>query len=159
MDIGHSEYELMLAETLRAPAYRAYRLGLEASLGIPIDASELEVHERIAAGFTIGTAKLFCDSDFFTAEIFSQIVPLNALLTRLPRAQLLTPGESDHLFRLAHVLTMTKVLFGDARKAQRWLCKPKQRFAGKQPISLLCTSQGTSLVEELLIQIADGLAL
>ncbi|MNP84731.1 hypothetical protein D3C76_1841620 [compost metagenome] len=50
------------------------------------------------------------------------------------------------------------MLFGDVQKAQRWLCKPKQRFAGEPPISLLCTSQGTRLIEELLIQVAEGLA-
>lgn len=72
----------MLAEIKRGPAYRAYRLRLQ-SLDIPIDASEQEIHKRIAAGFSAGTAKTFCDLDVFNAGAFHQIVPLNTLHTRL----------------------------------------------------------------------------
>ncbi|MNE85836.1 hypothetical protein D3C80_1828780 [compost metagenome] len=54
---------------------------------------------------------------------------------------------------------MAEALFGDAQIAQRWLCQPKKRFARQQPIDLLSTTQGTRLVEELLIQVAEGLAL
>ncbi|MNC70908.1 hypothetical protein D3C75_1217680 [compost metagenome] len=54
---------------------------------------------------------------------------------------------------------MAEALFGDVKKAQRWLSKPKQRFAWEQPIALLSTTQGTRMVEELLIQVAEGMVL
>jgi hypothetical protein len=47
----------MLAEVLHEEAYRAYRLRLEAFLHIPIDASELELHQCIAAGSRTGGSK------------------------------------------------------------------------------------------------------
>jgi putative toxin-antitoxin system antitoxin component (TIGR02293 family) len=76
----------------------------------------------------------------------------------LARGQRLSVSESDRLFRLAHVTAMAEVSFGDGQKAQRWLSKPKARFSGKHLITLLATSQGTRLVEQLLIQVAEGLA-
>jgi len=54
---------------------------------------------------------------------------------------------------------MAEALFGDEQKAQRWLSKPKQRFAMEPAYALLATSPGIHLVEELLIQLAEGLAL
>ncbi|EJM15420.1 Protein of unknown function (DUF2384), partial [Pseudomonas sp. GM21] len=38
-----------------------------------------------------------------------------------------------------------------------WLSKPKTRFSGHSPIAMLSTSQGTRQVEEVLIQLAEGL--
>ncbi|MBV7547307.1 MbcA/ParS/Xre antitoxin family protein [Pseudomonas sp. PDM26] len=54
---------------------------------------------------------------------------------------------------------MAEAVFGDGKKAQRWLSKPKQRVAMEQPFALLSTSEGTRLVEEMLIQVAEGLVL
>ncbi len=52
---------------------------------------------------------------------------------------------------------MAEVLFESDEKAWRWLSKPKTRFSGKSPIAMLSTSQGTRQVEEMLIQLAEGL--
>lgn len=95
----------------------------------------------------------------YDAVALNQIIPLGTLNTRLARSQRLSLGESDRLFRLAHVTAMAEALFGDVKKAQRWLSKPKQRFAWEQPIALLSTTQGTRMVEELLIQVAEGMVL
>lgn len=91
--------------------------------------------------------------------MLSQIIAPNTLNNRCARSQRFTLGESDRVFRLAHVTAMAETLFGDSQKAQRWLSKPKLRFAEKPPYALLSTSLGTRLVEEFLIQLAEGLAL
>ncbi|MFU2325079.1 antitoxin Xre/MbcA/ParS toxin-binding domain-containing protein [Pseudomonas sp. NFX98] len=149
----------MLAELLPPPAYRNYRCRLEASLQITLDASEQEIHALIVAGFAAERVKMFSDLDLYDAVALDQIIPLGTLYTRLARGQRLSLGESDRLFRLAHVTAMAEALFGDIEKARRWLSKPKQRFAWQPPIALLSTTQGTRMVEELLIQVAEGLAL
>ena len=51
---------------------------------------------------------------------------------------------------------MAQTLFGDDEKAKHWLSKSKDRFSGKSPIAMLSTTQGTRLIEELLIQTAEG---
>ncbi len=149
----------MLAELLPKPAYRQYRLRLEASLQIAVSASEQEIHELIAAGFAAERVKMLSELGVYDAAALNQIIPLGTLNTRLARSQRLSLGESDRLFRLAHVTAMAAALFGDVKKAQRWLSKPKQRFAWEQPIALLSTTQGTRMVEELLIQVAEGMVL
>ncbi|QJC81567.1 antitoxin Xre/MbcA/ParS toxin-binding domain-containing protein [Pseudomonas umsongensis] len=148
----------MFAEIMSAPAYRAYRLRLEASLRIPSDAADQEIHEIIAAGFASTRVNNWCEQSIFSADALSQVIPMSTVRRRLARGQRFTVGESDRLFRLAHVTAMAETVFGDKEKAQRWLCKPKQRFAGTPPIALLSTCQGTRLIEELLIELAEGLA-
>ncbi|MNY41823.1 hypothetical protein D3C86_1766650 [compost metagenome] len=70
----------------------------------------------------------------------------------------MTVEESDRLFRVAHITAMAQTLFGDDEKAKHWLSKSKDRFSGKSPIAMLSTTQGTRLIEELLIQTAEGFA-
>jgi putative toxin-antitoxin system antitoxin component (TIGR02293 family) len=67
-------------------------------------------------------------------------------------------NESDRLFRVAHITAMAETLFEYNEKAKRWLSKSKDRFSGKSPLAMLSTLQGTRQVEEMLIQVAEGLA-
>ncbi|KKX57526.1 antitoxin Xre/MbcA/ParS toxin-binding domain-containing protein [Pseudomonas putida] len=149
----------MLAQVLDEEAYRAYRHRLEAFLGIPIDASDIEIHALIEARFPAGRIKMLCEQGVVCTAALSQIISPNTLNSRCARRQRLTLGESDRVFRFAHITAMAETLFGDDQKAQRWLSKPKQRFAMEPPYALLSTSLGTLLVEEFLIQVAEGLAL
>ena len=71
----------------------------------------------------------------------------------------MTVDESDRLFRSAHITAMAEAVFGEADKAKRWLSKPKERFSGLTPMQMLTTQQGTTQVEEMLLQIAEGFGL
>ncbi|APC18313.1 antitoxin [Pseudomonas frederiksbergensis] len=148
----------MFAEVMCDKAYRAYRVRLETLLHIPVDASDQDIHELIEAGFSATSVKTLCDLGALSPVACSHIISLNTLNTRLARGQHLSVSESDRLFRHAHITAMAEVLFGDGKKARRWLSKSKARFSGENPIALLSTSPGTRLVEEMLIQVAEGLA-
>ncbi|MCY1461567.1 putative toxin-antitoxin system antitoxin component [compost metagenome] len=86
------------------------------------------------------------------------IFPVSTLKLRLADDQRLTADESGLLFRVAHIVAMAEALFKDDVKVKRWLSKSKERFSGKSPIAMLSTSHGTRRVEEMLIQLADGIA-
>jgi putative toxin-antitoxin system antitoxin component (TIGR02293 family) len=148
----------MFTEILRENAYGAYRVRLEALLHIPTDASDQHVHKLIEAGFSAGSVKALCDLGRVSPLERDQIIPLKALKARLARGQRLTVEESDHLFRVAHIIAMAQTLFGDDQKAKPWLSKSKDCFSGKSPIAMLSTFQGTRRVEEMLIQVGEGLA-
>jgi putative toxin-antitoxin system antitoxin component (TIGR02293 family) len=148
----------MLAEVMHEKAYRAYRVRLETLLRIPIDASDQDIHEFITAGFWAARVKMLYDIGALSPATRNHIIALNALNFRLARGQRLSVSESDRLFRHAHITAMAEVLFGDSKKARRWLNKSKRRFSGETPNALLSTSQGTRLVEEMLIEVAEGLA-
>jgi putative toxin-antitoxin system antitoxin component (TIGR02293 family) len=149
----------MLAEVLRDPGYSAYRARLQILLEIPESASDLEIHTRISQGFSAARLMRLTEEGIVTPLERDQIIPLRTLKNRLERDQPLTVEESDRLFRSAHITAMAEAIFGDTDKAKRWLSKPKGRFSGLTPMQLLTTQQGTSQVEEMLLQIAEGFAL
>ncbi|OOQ46641.1 antitoxin [Pseudomonas fluorescens] len=148
----------MIASVMRKDAYRDYRVRLELILHIPTNASEQDIHELIEAGFLADSVIVLCDTGLIGPSERNQITPLRTLKTRLATRQRLTVHESDRVFRFAHIIAIAVTLFGSDEKAKRWLSKPKDRFLGKAPFAMLSTLQGTRLVEEMLIQVAEGIA-
>ncbi len=52
---------------------------------------------------------------------------------------------------------MLRQSFGAETAALNWLRAPKRRFEGRSPIQMLSTETGGRLVEEMLIQIDEGM--
>lgn len=146
----------MFAEAMRDAGYATYRSRLNALLGIPENATDTQIHDRIVHGFSASRLMELCEKGDVTPIERDQIIPLRTLKTRLSKEQPLTIDESDRLFRTAHITAMAQTVFGDRDKAKRWLSKPKERFNDQSPMSLLSTLQGTRQVEEMLLQIAEG---
>jgi putative toxin-antitoxin system antitoxin component (TIGR02293 family) len=48
-------------------------------------------------------------------------------------------------------------VFGEQERALRWLGKPKHDFEERTPIQMLRTESGGRLVEEMLVQIEEGM--
>ncbi|NUT76837.1 DUF2384 domain-containing protein [Pseudomonas sp. C1C7] len=148
----------MFAEALHEDVYRSFRDRLSVLLEIPIDASDSDIHELIDAGFTANRITLFCELGRISHGQRDQIIALKTLNSRLALDQKLTVDESDRLFRHAYIVAMTETLFGSNDKARSWLSKPKSRFSGKTPVAMLSSTSGFRQVEELLIQISEGIA-
>nr|WP_254176676.1 antitoxin Xre/MbcA/ParS toxin-binding domain-containing protein [Pseudomonas fluorescens]ARJ57971.1 hypothetical protein [Pseudomonas fluorescens] len=148
----------VFAGVLRDDAYHAYRIRLETSLNIPSNASDQDIHDMIVAGLSASMIMSLCDVGTISPEERDRIIPLKTLKTQLVSNQLLTVDESDRLFRFVHIIAMAEVIFGDAGKAKQWLSKPKSRFSGKSPTAMLTTTHGTHRVEEMLIQVAEGMS-
>lgn len=70
----------------------------------------------------------------------------------------LTPDQSDRLMRAARVIAAAEATFGSQAKAAAWLRRPTSALDGDAPLSLLDTSAGALLVEDLLARIDHGLA-
>ena len=155
---GTTSVQPVFAGVLLDEAYHAYRIRLEASLNIPSNASDQDIHDIIVAGFSASLIKSLCDVGTISPEERDRIIPLKMLKTKLVSNQLLTVDESDRLFRFAHITAMAEVIFGAAEKAKQWLSKPKSRFSGKSPTAMLTTTHGTHRVEEMLIRVAEGMS-
>lgn len=108
-----------VAGVLRDDVYHAYRIRLEASLHIPSNASDQDIHDMILAGFSASLIKSLCDVGTISPEERDRIIPLKTLKTKLVSNQLLTVDESDRLFRFAHITALAEVIFGDAEKAKQ----------------------------------------
>ena len=155
---GATSVQAVFAGVLLDEAYHAYRIRLEASLNIPSNASDQDIHDIIVAGFSASLIKSLCDVGTISPEERDRIIPLKMLKTKLVSNQLLTVDESDRLFRFAHITAMADVIFGDAEKAKQWLSKPKSRFSGKSPTAMLTTTHGTHRVEQMLIEVNEGMS-
>jgi putative toxin-antitoxin system antitoxin component (TIGR02293 family) len=92
------------------------------------------------------------------SEVYFLIVPRRTLAHRIAKHQSLSREESDKAVRIARIASMAEHVFGEPERAWRWLRKPKRRFDSKTPIEMLATEAGSRLVEELIIQIDDGMA-
>ena len=148
----------MFAGVLRDDAYHAYRKRLEAYLHISSNASDQDIHDMIVAGFSAGLITLLCANGTISPQERDRIIHPKTLKTKSAGNQLLTLDESDRLFRFAHITAMAEIMFGDEGKAKQWLSKPKARFLGKSPSAMVTTSHGTHLVEEMLIQVSEGIS-
>ncbi|WP_433741252.1 antitoxin Xre/MbcA/ParS toxin-binding domain-containing protein [Pseudomonas putida] len=148
----------MIAGVMRKDAYRDFRVRLELLLHIPTNASDQDIHELIEAGFLADSVTVLCDVGAIGPTERNQIIPLRTLKVRLAANQRLTVHQSDRVFRFAYITAMAMTLFGSEEKAKRWLSKPMDCFSGKAPFALLSTFHGTRLVEEMLIQEAEGIA-
>ena len=143
-------------EVLRAQADESYRSRMNVLLGIPTDATDLQIHEIIDAGFEVKALTALGHLGLIAPGTLEAIVPLQSLKMKQASGERLTASESDDLFRLAHAIALAEFFFGDTKKAMRWLSKPKSEFSGKSPIDLLSTTVGLRQVEDLLVQATDG---
>jgi putative toxin-antitoxin system antitoxin component (TIGR02293 family) len=78
---------------------------------------------------------------------------------RLKKGQdeLLSPDESDKAVRAARVMALAERVFANREKALAWMRKAKKRFEGETPMQMLQTEAGARLVEQMLIQLDEGM--
>ena len=91
------------------------------------------------------------------AEIDSVVIPSRTLQHRRSRREKLTVEESDRVLRVIRVLSLAESVYGSRERALAWLREPNPRLDGRAPLSLLKTDTGSRIVEELLVQIDEGM--
>ncbi len=69
----------------------------------------------------------------------------------------LTPVESDHAMRIAHLAALARELMaGDPDAASAWSSTPHALFDQETPLSLAATETGAREVERLIGQLRHG---
>jgi putative toxin-antitoxin system antitoxin component (TIGR02293 family) len=91
------------------------------------------------------------------SEIDAVVIPLRTLQHRRSRREKLTIEESDRVLRVIRVVSLAESLYGARQRALEWLRSPHPRLDGRSPLSLLKTDMGSRIVEEMLIQIDEGM--
>jgi len=91
------------------------------------------------------------------SEIDTIVIPSRTLQHRRSRREKLTVEESDRVLRVIRVLSLTESIYGSRERALDWLRKSHPRLDGRTPLSLLKTDAGSRIVEELLVQIDEGM--
>jgi putative toxin-antitoxin system antitoxin component (TIGR02293 family) len=85
-----------------------------------------------------------------------QIIPERTLQHRVKNGERMTPAESERAFRMANVIALADLVFGNQEKGMRWLHNPMRRLEDQSPLDVLDTDIGARLVEEALGQIDAG---
>jgi len=147
--------ELNKAAEPAAPA--GYYARLRGMLGVSRIRTGDELAAMVEKRLPVTTIKSLVRGGLSDAEVYQLIVPRRTLAHRIARHQALSKDESDKAVRVARITAMAEQVFGEPERAWRWLRKPQERFGGKAPIDMLATEAGARLVEEMLVQIDDGI--
>jgi putative toxin-antitoxin system antitoxin component (TIGR02293 family) len=75
----------------------------------------------------------------------------------LSKHQALSLEESERAVRVGRILATAQATLGDDKVALGWLRAPKKRFDGRTPMQMLSTETGGRLVEQMLLQIDEGM--
>jgi len=90
-------------------------------------------------------------------EIDALVIPLRTLQHRRSKREKLTVEESDRVLRIVRVLSQTEMVYGSRDRALYWLRRPVARLKDRAPLDLLRTDTGARMVEEILVQIDEGM--
>jgi len=90
-------------------------------------------------------------------EIDALVIPLRTLQHRRSKREKLTVEESDRVLRIVRVLSQTEMVYGSRDRALYWLRRPVARLKDRAPLGLLRTDTGARMVEEILVQIDEGM--
>ncbi len=118
----------------------------------PLDVRSIE------AGLPIEALTSFLQSSGLAAkDIYDIVIPARTLKHRRARAENLSQDESDKLARLFRIYRQAVKVFGNETKAHWWLREPHLDLQKRTPFQYIRTELGARLVEELLIQIDEGM--
>lgn len=78
-------------------------------------------------------------------------------LARRKHERLLSPVESDRLYRVAYIAHLAAATLGGLETSRVWLSRPNRAVGGVSPLSLLDTDIGCRQVEDLLARLNHGI--
>ncbi len=119
--------------------------------------SEQEMIHMIESGLPLKVIARLTQRGLSKDEVFSIIINPRTLKHRKSKHQPLSKEESERAVRTVRILARAQAVLGDQESALSWLRKPKKRFEGRPPLALLSTETGGRLVEQMLIQIDEGM--
>ncbi len=127
-------------------------------LGVRPPASEAEVLRIVEGRLPPSVVKRLLTLGLERSEIHDTVIPARTLQHRRSRREKLTLEESDRVLRVVRLLSSAESVYGNRERALAWLRKPHARLEGRSPLSLAKTDTGSRIVEELLIQIDEGMS-
>jgi len=126
-------------------------------LGIPVPAAAADVLRVVEDRLAPSVINRLVSRGIERSEIDAVIIPLRTLQHRRSRREKLTVEESDRVLHVIRVLALAESVYGSRERALAWLRRPHARLDGRAPLSLLNTGTGSRIVEELLVQIDEGM--
>ncbi|MGH9586040.1 MAG: antitoxin Xre/MbcA/ParS toxin-binding domain-containing protein [Acidobacteriaceae bacterium] len=126
-------------------------------LGLRAPASKSDILRIVEDRLAPSVIKRLTTLGLERAEIDEVVIPTRTLQHRRSRREKLTLEESDRVLRVIRALSSAEAIYGSRERALEWMRKPHPRLQARTPLSLLKTDTGSRMVEELLIQIDEGM--
>jgi putative toxin-antitoxin system antitoxin component (TIGR02293 family) len=126
-------------------------------LGIRPPATDSDILRIVEGRLSTSVIKRLAALGLERSEIDEAVIPSRTLQHRRTRREKLTMEESDRVLRMIRTLSAAEALYESRERALAWMRRPQARLEGRTPLSLLKTDTGSRLVEELLIQIDEGM--
>jgi putative toxin-antitoxin system antitoxin component (TIGR02293 family) len=126
-------------------------------LGVPPPATEAQILHIVEGRLAPSIIHRLVDLGLEKSEINATIIPLRTLQHRRSRREKLTVEETDRVLRVIRALALAESVYATRERALGWLRWPHARLEGRTPLSLLKTDTGSRIVEELLLQIDEGM--
>ena len=119
--------------------------------------SDQEMLRLVENGLPLKTIARLMERGLSRDEIFKIIINPRTLKHRRSKNQPLSKEESERAIRAVRILARAQAVLGDEQSALQWLRAPKRRFDGRPPLEMLSTEPGGRMVEEMLIQLDEGM--
>ena len=125
-------------------------------------ANDYELAQNVRSGLALETQNSLLAHGMTRDEFHRIVIPQRTFRHRTERRnrglqEVLSPEESDKAVRAARILVLAERVFVEREKALSWMRQPKKRFRGDTPMTMLETETGARLVEQMLIQVDDGM--
>ena len=147
----------MAISQFAAPTDVAALLGGEKILKRAL-AKQHDMREVVRKGLPFAALETFVSTiGIPIAEVIEVLGVATRTLARRKDRRILTPAESDRLYRLARIACMAIQVLGSPEKAKQWLERPNRALGGDTPLSFLDTEIGARQVEAVLGRIAHGI--
>lgn len=117
-----------------------------------------DLQAALRRGFPYASFEAVLEALEFKSEDLAHLLGVaSRTLARRKISRVLSPIESDRLYRVARITLQADSVLGSLEKARTWLHKENQALGGDSPVSLLDTEIGERQVEELLNRINYGI--
>jgi putative toxin-antitoxin system antitoxin component (TIGR02293 family) len=126
-------------------------------LGVRLPQTEQELLEIIEQRLPTTSVQRLVGLGITRAEVDELVIPLRTLQHRRSRREKLRVDESERVLRVARVLSQAESIYGSRERALAWLRSPNPRCGKRAPMGLLKTDAGSRIVEDLLVQIDEGM--
>jgi len=126
-------------------------------LGVRAPRTEQQVLELIERQLPTSSINRLLALGLTRSEVDSLVIPLRTLQHRRSRRERLTVEESDRVLRLVRSLSRAESIYESRERALAWLRRSHPRLRNRTPLETLKTDTGSRIVEELLVQIDEGM--
>jgi putative toxin-antitoxin system antitoxin component (TIGR02293 family) len=126
-------------------------------LGVRKPRTEQELLDIVEQQLPTSSIKRLLALGVTRAEVDSVVIASRTLQHRRSRREKLTVEESDRVLRMMRALSRAEEVYESRERALQWLRRANPRLGNRTPLELLKTDAGSRIVEELLLQIDEGI--